>query len=283
MAQTLAERREQSVRHTSSSIIYTYGPLIHNKMVLRMLEEQHVHVLRENFPEDLHGALVVIRAHGVPPETEAALRKAGAVIKDATCPKVKANQLLARKLGIKAGDGRGIVFLAGDRQHAEIQGIVGYAPECVCVSNETEAENAARSRCGENAGKITAVLMAQTTFPVEDYRKITAVLQNYFPRFVAHNTICPATACRQEALRKLCAHVDAVIIAGGKESANTKALAEIARGRGKETLLVEDAGEARAFASRLPKTARIGLAAGASTPLSVIDEIEQVLRESRQS
>ncbi|MDR1470433.1 MAG: 4-hydroxy-3-methylbut-2-enyl diphosphate reductase [Spirochaetaceae bacterium] len=273
----VAERDAQGgpVKGDTVSSLYTYGPLIHNRTVLRKLEEKQVYVL--DGTADMRGAQVIIRAHGVSPDAEAALRKAGAVIRDATCPKVKANQLLARKLCAKGGV-TGPVFLAGDRNHAEIQGILGYAPDCVCVSNEAEAEAAARRRgAGENTGRtMPAVLIAQTTFPVDGYRKIAAVLHRYF-RLNAQNTICQATTRRQDALRKLCAHVDAVIIAGGKDSANTRALAGIARDRGKPAYLLENAAEVDGIAPELAAYPRIGLASGASTPIETVDELETAL------
>jgi 4-hydroxy-3-methylbut-2-enyl diphosphate reductase len=257
----------------SAATIYTYGPLIHNMTVLRALEQKNVRIL-DGASVNLRGAMVIIRAHGVSPHVEAELREAGAVIKDATCPKVKANQLLAQKLCAKDGAlSAGRVFLAGDRHHAEIQGILGYAPDCVCVSNEAEA--IARAREADHAGG-PAVLIGQTTFPMDGYRKIAAVLQKYF-RLEVKETICPATACRQDALRKLCASVDAIIVAGGKDSANTRALADIARDRGVPVYLVENAAEVKGIA--LGSYRRIGLAAGASTPLETIAELEAVVSE----
>jgi 4-hydroxy-3-methylbut-2-enyl diphosphate reductase len=287
MAENLAERRD-TLAGRPACALYTYGPLIHNMTVLRELEQKGVRILEDAAPSldiDLHDALVIIRAHGVSPHVEAELREAGAVIKDATCPKVKANQLLAQKLCAKENTiSPPPVFLAGDRRHAEIQGILGYAPDCVCVSNEAEAEEAARSflRFAQQTtekdtdDKREAALIGQTTFPVDDYRKIAAVLQNYF-RLAVKDTICPATACRQDALRELCASVDAMIIAGGKDSANTRALAGIARNRGVPAYLLENAAEVSQIESDLARYRRIGLAAGASTPLETIDELEAAI------
>jgi 4-hydroxy-3-methylbut-2-enyl diphosphate reductase len=263
--------------------LYTYGPLIHNKTVLHKLKEKRVYVLDGKADRDMRGIQVILRAHGVSPQAEAALRESGAIVRDATCPKVKANQLLARKLCAKGADSQ-TVFLAGDRNHAEIQGILGYAPDCVCVLNEAEAEKAACSRRGASGGKAKrkapAVLIGQTTFPIGDYRKIAAVLQKYFCLNV-QNTICAATAHRQDALRKLCAHVDAVIIAGGKDSANTRALAGIAHGMGKSAYILENASEADGIAPELAAYIRIGLASGASTPIETVDELEMVLSHLR--
>jgi 4-hydroxy-3-methylbut-2-enyl diphosphate reductase len=304
MAEDLAARRDTPAGRPAYAL-YTYGPLIHNTTVLRKLEQKGVRILEDTaLPGDPHGAdlrhaLVIIRAHGVSPRVEAGLREAGAVIKDATCPKVKANQLLAQRLRAKENGpppppppSPRPVFLAGDRRHAEIQGILGYAPDCVCVSTEAEAVEAAGQQvallktAGKDAaaaaagGKGRAVLIGQTTFPVDDYRKIAAVLRNYF-RLAVKDTICPATACRQDALRKLCTAVDAIIIAGGKDSANTRALAGIARAMGVPAYLLENAAEVKRIEPALASCRRIGLAAGASTPLETIDELEAAVLRGR--
>jgi 4-hydroxy-3-methylbut-2-enyl diphosphate reductase len=280
MAETLAARRDAHTGRQARAI-YTYGPLIHNTTVLRELEQKEVRIFGKGMSGDLRNALVIIRAHGVSPHDEAELRKAGAVIKDATCPKVKANQLLARKLcGKEDGISLGPVFLAGDRRHAEIQGILGYAPDCICVSDEADAEEAARARTGGEHLGGKAVLIGQTTFPVDDYRKIAAVLQKYF-RLDVKDTICPATACRQNALRKLCASVDAMIVAGGKDSANTRALAGIAHYMGVPAYLIENAAEVKRIETELAAYRRIGLAAGASTPLETIDDLETAVQRGR--
>jgi 4-hydroxy-3-methylbut-2-enyl diphosphate reductase len=284
MAETLADRRPSSGEQPVSSI-YTYGPLIHNMTVLRKLEEKKVLVLEDETATDLHGALVIIRAHGVSPRVEAALREAGAVVKDATCPKVKANQLLAQKLCMKkSGVSPKTVFLSGDRRHAEVQGILGYAPDCICISNEREAQEAARYQItGVNITTDIgrAVLIGQTTFPLDDYRKIAAVLRKHY-RLVVKDTICPATVCRQNALRKLCVSVDVLIIVGGKNSANTRALATIAQGMGKPVWLLENAAEVKGIEAELSAYTRIGLAAGASTPLETINELEEAVLKARR-
>jgi 4-hydroxy-3-methylbut-2-enyl diphosphate reductase len=284
MAERLVRRRDAD---QSAPALYTYGPLIHNMTVLRTFEQKNVNILKNSIPTNLHGAMVIIRAHGVSPQVEAELQEAGAVIKDATCPKVKANQLLAQKLCMKNADFSSVpVFLAGDRRHAEIQGILGYAPACICISNDTEAAEIAQSRVtmhyvGSKEEKNKAVLIGQTTFPIDDYRKIAAVLQKYYNLDVKE-TICPATACRQDALRKLCASVDAMIIAGGKDSANTRALADIARNKGVPAYLIESAAEVKEIEPELATYHRIGLAAGASTPRETVDAIEAAVSAGKR-
>ncbi|MDR2479263.1 MAG: 4-hydroxy-3-methylbut-2-enyl diphosphate reductase [Treponema sp.] len=257
--------------------VFTLGPLIHNPQTLADLKSRGVEILDENcLPEKLNNVSVIIRAHGVAPQVEAALRQRGAVIIDATCPRVKASQVKAKTLAESGFR----LFLAGEACHAEIAGIRGYAaaaPFCAVVGNAAEAEAAAAALYAESSGGKTA-LVGQTTISAEEYSAVGEAIQKYFPKLEIIQTICAAATDRQESLRELLDTVDAVIIAGGRASANTRRLETIAGKSGKPCVLVEDA-------AGIPQTffsfRKIGLCAGASTPDSVIDAIEQRLAGSQ--
>jgi 4-hydroxy-3-methylbut-2-enyl diphosphate reductase len=280
--------------------VFTLGPLIHNPQALEDLRRRGISVLDEQaLPASLAGASVIIRAHGVSPQTEAELRKRGGRVIDATCPKVKASQLKAKALA-EAGYR---IFLAGEAAHAEIAGIVGYVRSgfasgcetpgsgdgvfCAVVGNAAEAEaaalravNAASESCAAvalRAAESRAALIAQTTISEAEYRDIGEAIKKYFPNLEIIQTICAATTDRQEALRALLDQVDAVIVAGGKESANTRRLQAIAEGGGKPCVLAESASDIPASFADF-KT--VGLCAGASTPDAVIEEIERALKDA---
>jgi 4-hydroxy-3-methylbut-2-enyl diphosphate reductase len=250
--------------------------LIHNPDVLARLKSRGVQALAEppqtRVSENLESS-IIIRAHGVSPQVEEQLRSIGWRIIDATCPKVKASQLKAKAL-VQA-DYR--LFLAGEARHAEMAGILGYttAGFCKLVENAAEAE-AEAAKLFEREKDVKTALIGQTTISEEEYRTIGEAVKKYFPDLEIIQTICAATRERQEALRELLEQTDAVIIAGGKESANTRHLLAIAQERGKPCVLVENAAgipaDFRGF-----KT--IGLCAGASTPDTVIEEIERELRK----
>jgi 4-hydroxy-3-methylbut-2-enyl diphosphate reductase len=277
--------------------VYTAGPLIHNPQVLEDLRRRGVEVLDDapgesaflessrRLPE-LSGAVVIIRAHGVTPQLEAALSRQGAVIVDATCPKVKASQIKARDLSEEGYR----IFLAGEKQHGEIIGIQGYAPGCIIVANPEEAREAGRmAASGENKdpdkAPLKTALIGQTTISPEEYQAIAEAITAYLPQTEVINTICPATKDRQDALRSLCAEADALIIVGGRESANTRRLLAIAqaegqangRSSGKPAWLVESPAE---LPADLAAYGVIGLSAGASTPDEVIDAIEKAINSS---
>ncbi|MDR2071110.1 MAG: 4-hydroxy-3-methylbut-2-enyl diphosphate reductase, partial [Treponema sp.] len=247
--------------------VYTIGPLIHNPQVLEDLEKRGVEVLDEAcLPRDLSGAVVIIRAHGISPDLEAELVSRGGRIVDATCPKVKASQMKALAL---AGAGRR-VFLAGEARHGEIAGIRGYVPDCIVVADPDEAAVAAEGLARKNPGAGTA-LIGQTTISPDEYAAIGEAIRFFFPSIEVIDTICGATRDRQDALRELCGKVDGVIVAGGRESANTRRLFTIAEASGKPAWLVENAGEVPPEIASYP---RAGLSAGASTPDEVIRSIE---------
>ena len=264
---TTAEARRASKKNAP---VYTLGKLIHNPEVLDDLKALGVSSADE-IPAMCEDCSVIIRAHGISPAVEKELREKNCHIVDATCPNVKVSQLKAEEF-VRAGYG---LFIAGDASHAEIIGIAGYAKTagasfCEVAGNVKEAGKAAKKLYGINNNAKTA-LLGQTTISEEEYNAIGEAIRLFFPNLEIIQTICYATKERQNALRELLDKTDAVIIAGGKESANTQHLFDIAKESGKPSALAENA-------SQIPedffKYETIGLCAGASTPDSVIDEIE---------
>jgi 4-hydroxy-3-methylbut-2-enyl diphosphate reductase len=256
------------------------GPLIHNPQVQDDLKKRGVEILHEtNLPQDLNGAVVIIRAHGISPALETELVSRGARLLDATCPKVNASQMKARALS-RAGYR---IFLAGEECHGEIIGIMGYAPGCIVVANPGEASTEAERlretfpADGKAAAAEKIALIGQTTISQDEYRAIGEGIRAFFPQLEVINTICGATRDRQEALAELCGQVDAVIVAGGRESSNTRRLLAIAQGLGKPAWLAESSAE---LPPEIYTRKRVGLSAGASTPDQVITGIEGALEAS---
>lgn len=256
--------------------VYTMGPLIHNPRVLEDLRQRGVQVLETSETStDLHEAVVIIRAHGVTPRQERQLTAQGARLVDATCPRVKASQMKAKAL-TESGY---TVFLAGEKRHGELIGIQGYAPDCLLVGNAEEAETNAAALYARAPASKTA-LLGQTTLSADEYGLIAQAIRRHFPDLEVIDTICGATRDRQNALKELCQLVDAIVVVGGRDSANTRRLFAIAQAAGKAAWLVESAAELPDALTAYPS---IGLSAGASTPDKVIDEIEQALQQLEYS
>jgi len=255
--------------------VCTLGPLIHNPTVLADLKAKGIQIIDEEASIACGSKdCVVIRAHGISPAVEKDLRDKGYRLLDATCPNVKNSQLKAEELAT-AGYG---IFLAGSASHAEIESIMGYAQGasaqyCAVVENPFEAKRAALKLYRMNNDAKTA-LLGQTTISEKEYFVIGEALKEYFPNIEIIDTICAATTERRQALRELLDEVDAVIIAGGKESANTGRLLAIAEESGKPCVLVENP---REIPDEFRLFEKVGLSAGASTPDSLLAEIETEL------
>lgn len=249
--------------------VATLGDIIHNPQVLESYARQGVKRLRS--PQEAEpGMTVLIRAHGVPRDVEASLRAAGVRVSDATCPRVKEAQLAIAR----ATAGGGLLLLYGDAEHPEVRGLLSYAegPALVFASRD-EMDRLCSGRCPE-AERV--VLAAQTTQdrPVFDAlrKELYAAMDK---RLVVLDTICDATRQRQEETLRLAGQVDAMVVVGGRKSGNTRRLAEIATGSGVPTLLVETGCELDpAFFAR---ASVVGLTAGASTPKSLVDDVEERL------
>ncbi len=261
---------EHALREYPGQRVYTLGPLIHNKAALDSLARKGIRVLKEPYfsggerSEDIKGCPVIIRAHGVPPETRDILEKRGARVIDATCPRVLSSQKRAALFSSKGYT----VIIAGDRNHGEVTGIAGYARECIVVENCRDAESL--SRYPEKA-----VLLSQTTITKEEYDAVASVLRRRIGGLVVLDTICPATAERQEALKRLGSTVEGILVIGGHNSANTYRLYRSAAGLCANAALVENPEEIPAVFFTLSK---IGLTAGASTPDFAVDAVEAALK-----
>jgi 4-hydroxy-3-methylbut-2-enyl diphosphate reductase len=249
--------------------VYTVGPLIHNPQVLEQFRAQGLEVLDEvEYLED-SSSVLIIRAHGISPQLETTLACKCARMVDATCPIVKKSQIQARSL---TGAGY-CLFLAGEQHHGEVIGIKGYAPDCLVIAHPGEVKEAAENLYHRTPHVKTA-LLGQTTIAPDEYQCIARAIQVYFPNLEIIDSICKATRDRQQALIKLCTQVDALLVVGGRESANTRRLLAIAQTQGKQAWLVEAASEIPLEIRAYPT---IGLAAGASTPDELIDVIAQAL------
>ena len=256
-----------SLENCGSKKVYSFGPLIHNRIALENLAKNGLSVLEEKqIPFTEKGSLVIIRAHGVPPVVLKKLSDSGCHILNATCPRVLASQKNAEKYA-KLGY---TVILAGDSNHGEVAGISGYAGEnFVLVQNKDEAEKLPPFSDGQNA-----VLLCQTTFSKEEFSQIVERLSKKIKNLKVLNTICSATKERQEALKRLCPKVEGILVVGGKNSANTRRLLQIAEENCPKAALIETADE---IPEEFFALESVGITAGASTPNSVIEKVVAAL------
>ncbi len=253
---------EDTLQQRKGLPIYSLGPLIHNRMYLENLGQRGV--VMEDDPIRIEKGIVVIRAHGIQPQVREALEEKGLVVVDATCPNVLESQRTVRE-----STGRGYhCIIVGDENHGEIQGLAGFAKTYDVIQT---AAQAAYLEVPERS-----MVICQTTLKRSEYEAICSVLKAKQPSIEIHDSICSETQRRQDALLALTGAVDAFLIVGGKNSANTKRLFLTAQGTGKPAWHIEEPdeipNEIRAFAC-------IGISSGASTPDWIVDEVERRLKE----
>jgi len=254
-------------KHTSKHI-YTYGPLIHNKQVIDTLKEKRIDAI--NGVEDLEGKgkdyIVVIRAHGINPEDETRLKGLGVELVDATCPLVKRAQDI---ISLYAGRGYATIIV-GDKEHAEVVGLLGYSRgRGIVVSS---AEEAAALPDMEKAN-----IVSQTTQEPQVFEAAVEAARKHVAELVVSNTICHPTVMRQKETLENARDADLVIVVGGKHSANTARLRQICGRLAKQAVHIEREDELNGFNFKGVK--KIFITAGTSTPTWMIEKVfEKVKR-----
>ena len=237
----------------------TLGELIHNPHVVEHLRSLGVPPIAS--PAEAQGRQVLIRSHGVAPEVLEALDQAGCQVMDLTCPFVdRLHRIVREETGSDCP-----VVLVGEKEHPEVRGTAGWArgPVYVVATPEEALQLPDMPR---------ALAVAQTTFPPERWEAVTAVLRQRIPELKARCTICNATETRQREARELAARADAMIVVGGRNSANTQKLYAACKQLCPRTILVECAAEIPpAFANI--DSEFIGITAGASTPDGSLKEV----------
>ncbi|MBI2723820.1 MAG: 4-hydroxy-3-methylbut-2-enyl diphosphate reductase [Chloroflexi bacterium] len=249
--------------------ITSLGSTVHNPQVVEQLRGRGVEVIATLDAIDLRP--VAITAHGVGPQVLQELTARGAQIVDTTCPIVTRAQQWAKKL---TDEGFGVIVF-GDPDHKEVRGILGWANGKVVTMRSADELDAPLP---EWMPSRVAVL-SQTTETGSHFarfvERLLAVHMDRISELRVINTLCNATTSQQAATHDLAQQVDLMIVVGGRESANTRHLAEVAREEGVQTYHVESADELDA--GWLAGHERIGVAAGASTPDAVIDDVVERL------
>lgn len=244
--------------------IYTFGPLIHNPQVLMLFADKGVTVLNQ-IPAKGEGT-VIIRAHGVPPETKAQLKEAGFKVIDATCPRVVKVQAIIKRYNRKGY----AAIIVGDQDHPEVISLLGFAGSNGHVVDSLSALQALPAF-------EQAIVVAQTTQNKLAYQEIIRWVAEHRPGYQVFETICDSTEKRQAEVRRLAQSVDALIVVGGKESGNTRRLAEIAAATGKPVYHVET--EDEIDPASLASMNTIGITAGASTPTWIIKRVYRAVEQ----
>lgn len=244
--------------------VATLGPLIHNSQEIERLERDGVREIdEESIPSN---GTIIIRAHGVPPQAYEELKARGLKIMDGTCPYVHYSQ----RKGVELRDEGYTVVIAGDRNHPEIRGILGYIDDEAYVVKTVE-----EARALPHFDRIG--VLAQTTINPVKYREIIQVLRERAKEVKVCETICDATEENQRAIRELSREVEMLYVIGGRHSANSNKLVESARDGCPRSFLIETPDEINP--EDLRGVGRVGIGAGASTPDWMIQRVVERLRD----
>jgi (E)-4-hydroxy-3-methyl-but-2-enyl pyrophosphate reductase len=237
--------------------VYSLGPIIHNKDMVERLAKAGLKTV--DSVEEIRSGTVLIRSHGAAPGQIAKIKEKGLKIADATCVLVKRVQQIAKELERSGYE----VVIIGDKNHPEVQAVVGCVRDVVVVADEADLD-----KLPEN-GRLGVV--CQTTQSPEHFsRTLGAIAKKGFGELKVINTLCREAIKRQESAVQLCQQVDIMFVLGGLKSANTRTLAELCKKYNSETFHLQNWKELDK--NTLFGKNAAGVTAGASTPEWIIAE-----------
>ena len=258
----------------SSGSVFTLGPLIHNRTVTDDLARRGVREVADVAEIPADATAVITRAHGLGPGKFAQLAALKLEIIDATCPFVTKIHEIVKNA---ENEGRTVIVL-GEPEHAEVLAIAEYSSNCRVFSAVEELRdwlNVSPKNC---EAKLSVVF--QTTSRREIFDSAAEFIKKECTNAIIFDTICDATNRRQREARELALSCDAVVVIGGRESANTRRLFDIAREVNPNTQLIENAAELEL--AHMPPNSIIAITAGASTPACIIKEVKLKMFEETE-
>lgn len=276
---TVYRQLEESCR-TESPKLYTLGEIIHNPQVVEELNDLGA-VAVEQLPELLtleqtEKVPVIIRSHGVPHSVYEAFEQNGIPYVDATCPYVRQIQKIVADQPQDT-----LVLVAGDAKHPEVKGIIGHC-NATFVTFESAEELQKITENSPNLAKMNSVMVAQTTFNTSEWQKCVETAKKLYTKPKIFDTICKATLMRQTEAAHLAEVSDIMIVIGGRHSSNTRKLSDICS-RYCKTIWVETAQELlngqADVVCQIAAGSRVGVTAGASTPVRIIKEVQKTMSE----
>ena len=259
--------------------VYTLGKLIHNPTIINAFSEKGVEIIGEKEIDRVYEAtdednpsVVVIRAHGVVKSVSDKLEACAKSnehfsVSDQTCPHVKK----IHKIVAKHSPDADVTLIFGNIGHPEVQGICSY------VEGEYLVFEKADDLDYGNFTNKKVLMVSQTTQKLSEWEKSQKNLKKGCTNALIFDTICSVTENRQTEVDTLSKEVDLMLVIGGKDSSNTNKLYEIARKNQPETYFVESIDDLSDV--RVTAHTKVGIAAGASTPGSIIKEVKKKMSE----
>lgn len=243
---------------------YIFGELVHNETITHQLAQKGLRTVAG--VDDVKGGTLIIRAHGLSPDERRQAEEKRIEVVDATCPIVRQAQNAAKKLEEEGYQ----VVIVGDKDHAEIKGILGHLKnEAIVVANHKEVDP---SKLKRKVG-----LIFQTTHSIEFCKEVVAEVMKTAHDIKIINTICADIRRRQENAVRLAKKVDLMIVVGSHHSSNTIKLKKLCENYNRNTIQIETAKDLSP--SKVKKARSIGIIGGASTPDILIEEVKRKLKK----
>jgi 4-hydroxy-3-methylbut-2-enyl diphosphate reductase len=249
--------------------VYVHHEIVHNTYVVEQLRRRGA-IFVEAIDDVPHGAVLVFSAHGVPPTVRQEAKDRSLRVIDATCPLVTKVHFEALKFARE----KRTIILIGHKDHQEIVGTSGEAPDRTLVVDSIAAVDALRVEDPERLAFLT-----QTTLSLYDTQEIVARLRQRFPKIIgpASDDICYATQNRQEAVEQVAKDVDLILVVGSQNSSNSNRLVELAERLSVKAKLIDSAADIDP--TWLDDVRRIGLTAGASAPEVLVEQVSERLAQ----
>lgn len=254
----------------SNKTIYSFREVIHNPQEVNRLKSIGINIVKD-LDKIKEGSIAIVSTHGITPVEEEILKSKKVILIDTTCPYVKKIHNIVESLAQNDYD----ILIIGDKHHREVKGILGF-----CHGKGKVAGSFSEIKKMKLKSKIGVI--AQTTQNIDRYKKIAFnVIDKIFKTKHAEvrvfNTICDATYKRQKETIKIAKKADAMIIIGGRNSANTRRLYELSKKIQRNVYLIETADEIKKEWLKNKKI--LGISAGASTPDWIIKEVVSKIKE----
>ncbi len=250
--------------------VYSLGSIIHNRQVVDALSKKGLRVVR-----DIGGikrGTVVISSHGISPEIAKNIKTKGLGLIDTTCPFVLNAQMIARSLSNQGYK----VIIVGEAAHPEVKALVGFVSKDALVVKDKKIAEGLKLKDRE---KIS--IISQTTQSTKNFSEVVkAILKSKLKDIKIINTICKDTEERQKAARMLAKSVDAMVVVGGRNSANTKRLFAVCKEILKNSHLVETEKDLKK--SWFKHARVVGVTSGASTPDWIVKKVINEIKKSNR-
>jgi len=253
---------KKTIQNKKTKPVYILGELIHNQQAMEKLNEWRIKTIDDLKEVKNKKGIVIIRAHGEPPETYQKLKNLNLKFIDTTCHNVIKIQKLAKQLSNEGF----FVVICGKKNHPEPKAILGHVQKGLIIDSVSDAKKITPKK------KIG--LLSQTTFSPIIFKQISRILRKKAKKFRSIETFCQITHIAQKEAQKVAKKVNLMIVVGGKHSSNTKRLVEVCK-KIIPTYHIETAQELEK--GWFKKIKKVGLTAGASTPDWIIKEVKQWL------